>query len=400
MKNCLVAQSGGPTSVINASAVGLYLANKENGHFDKVLAGLNGIEGVLREDFFDMSELSDEEVELLRTTPSAGLGSCRYKLKDSTVNKEEYEKLFDIFSRHSIDSFFYIGGNDSQDTVKKLSAYAKENGFDVRINGIPKTVDNDLMVIDHTPGFGSAAKYIATSVLESYLDSLVYTNNGIFIVETMGRDAGWLAASACLARYNGRQCADFILLPEVPFDEAAFAAKVKETFEKKNHVYIVASEGVKYPNGEFLAATKAQSHDSFGHAQLGGAGNAIKAIIESNGITNRVKVLELSVLQRCAFHAVSEIDLEESGKLGKTALELAAAGETGKVAILVRESDDPYKVKCTSTDAANIANKVKYFPAEWVTPDGFNIKEEALSYFVPLAGKMPEYRVIHKYHNM
>lgn len=400
MKNCVIAQSGGPTSVINASVMGLLSKNNEVHYFDTVFGGINGIEGILKEDFFNLNSLTTEEIEAIKNTPSAGLGSCRYKLKNYEDNKEEYEKLFKIFEKHDIKAFFYAGGNDSQDTVKKLSAYAREHGIDMVFIGIPKTVDNDLEVIDHAPGFGSAARYIATSVLESYLDSLVYTNNGIFITETMGRDAGWLAASAATATYNGRRCADIILLPEIPFDEEKFLKKVEEIYKEKNHVYIVASEGVRLEDGSFLAASKAHAHDSFGHAQLGGAGNALKSIIENSGITKRIKVLELSTLQRSAFHLASEVDLKEAFALGERALAMAQNGETGKVSILVRVSDEPYEVKYTSTDAANIANHVKYMPRDMVTEDGMNITEEALKYFTPLVGKLPEYRVIHHYHEL
>ncbi len=399
MKNCVIAQSGGPTSVINSSVMGLLSKNNELKVYDKVYAGLNGIEGILKEDFVDMNLLTDEEIETIKHTPSAALGSCRYKLKEYEDSKEEYRKLFEIFAKHDIKAFFYAGGNDSQDTVRKLSAYAKEHDIDMNFIGIPKTVDNDLQVIDHAPGFGSAARYIATSVLESYLDSMVYTNNGIFITETMGRDAGWLAASGALATYNGRRCADIVLLPEVPFNEEKFLSKVRKIYEEKNHVYIVASEGVRLEDGSFLAATKAHAHDAFGHAQLGGAGNALKNIITDSGITKRVKVLELSTLQRSAFHLASEVDLEEAFKLGERALLLARDGETGKVSILVRKSDEPYEVEYTSTDASNIANHVKYMPLDMVTEDGMNITEEAMKYFRPLVGKLPEYRVIHHFHD-
>ncbi|MBO1264250.1 6-phosphofructokinase [Proteiniclasticum sp. SCR006] len=398
MKNCVIAQSGGPTSVINASVMGLLKKNNEISYFDIVYAGINGIEGILNEDFFDLGQLSDEEIETIRYTPSAALGSCRYKLKNYEDSKEEYRKLFEIFRKHDIKAFFYAGGNDSQDTVRKLAAYAKEHEIDMNFIGIPKTVDNDLQVIDHAPGFGSAARYIATSVLESYLDSMVYTNNGVFITETMGRDAGWLAASGALATYNGRRCADIILLPEVPFDEEKFLQRVEEIYKEKNHVYIVASEGVRLKDGSFLAATKAHAHDSFGHAQLGGAGNALKNIIVSAGVTSRVKVLELSTLQRSAFHLASEVDLLEAFRLGERALLMAKDGETGKVSILVRKSDEPYEVEYTSTDASSIANHVKYMPLDMVTEDGMNITEEALKYFRPLTGKLPEYRVIHHFH--
>jgi len=399
MKNCVIAQSGGPTSVINSSVMGLLSKNNEIRYFDTVYAGINGIEGILKEDFFDLNQLSEEEIQRIKHTPSAALGSCRYKLKNYEDSKEEYKKLFEIFEKYDIKAFFYAGGNDSQDTVRKLAAYAKDKNIDMNFIGIPKTVDNDLQVIDHAPGFGSAARYIATSVLESYLDSLVYTNNGVFITETMGRDAGWLAASGALATYNGKRCADIILLPEVPFNEEKFLQRVEEIYKEKNHVYIVASEGVRLKDGSFLAATKAHAHDTFGHAQLGGAGNALKNIIVSSGLTSRVKVLELSTLQRSAFHLASEVDLEEAFHLGERALLLAKDGETGKVSILVRKSDDPYEVEYTATDAANIANHVKYMPLDMVTEDGMNITEEAMKYFRPLTGKLPEYQVIHHFHN-
>jgi len=379
--------------------MGLLSKNNEIRYFDTVYAGINGIEGILKEDFFDLNQLSEEEIQRIKNTPSAALGSCRYKLKNYEDSKEEYKKLFEIFEKYEIKAFFYAGGNDSQDTVRKLAAYAKEKNIDMNFIGIPKTVDNDLQVIDHAPGFGSAARYIATSVLESYLDSLVYTNNGVFITETMGRDAGWLAASGALATYNGKRCADLILLPEVPFNEEKFLQRVEEIYKEKNHVYIVASEGVRLKDGSFLAATKAHAHDTFGHAQLGGAGNALKNIIVSSGLTNRVKVLELSTLQRSAFHLASEVDLEEAFHLGERALLLAKDGETGKVSILVRKSDDPYEVEYTATDAANIANHVKYMPLDMVTEDGMNITEEAMKYFRPLTGKLPGYQVIHHFHN-
>ena len=397
MRNCVVAQSGGPTSVINASVMGLLAKNNEVKFFDHVFGGLNGIEGILKEDFLNLSLLTEEEIQAVKHTPSAALGSCRYKLKNYEDSKEEYEKLFEIFKKHDINAFFYAGGNDSQDTVRKLSAYAKERGHEFSFIGIPKTVDNDLEVIDHAPGFGSAARYIAVSVLESYLDSLVYTNNGVFITETMGRDAGWLAASGALATYKGRRCADIILLPEVPFDEEKFLKRVEEVYKEKQHVYIVASEGVRLKDGSFLAATKAHAHDSFGHAQLGGAGNALKNIIQQSGITSRVKVLELSTLQRSAFHLASPVDVEEAFTLGGRALLLAKEGETGVVSILTRVSDAPYEVTYTKTEAKNIANHVKYVPLSMVTEDGMNITEEALAYFKPLVGELPTYRILHHY---
>lgn len=398
MKNCLIAQSGGPTAVINASVVGLVEKNQELRVFDKVYAGLNGIEGILKEDLLVLSDLPAEDLALLSSTPSAGLGSCRYKLRDVAESREEYVRIFELFEKHDIGAFFYVGGNDSQDTVKKLARYAREADIPVQVLGIPKTIDNDLMVIDHTPGFGSAARYIATAVLESYLDSMVYTHNGIFITETMGRDTGWLAASSMLARYNGRPCADFILLPEVPFYKEAFLKQVAKRYEEKGHVYIVVSEGVKDEAGDFLAATKAQGHDRFGHAQLGGAGNALKELIVDQGITKRVKVLELSVLQRSAFHQVSPVDHAEARALGANALLLAQAGETEKVSILTRVSDKPYAVTYGSCAPDRIANRVKYFPEAWIDKNGFGVTEEALDYFWPLTGPLPQYRILHHFH--
>ena len=312
MSNCIIAQSGGPTSVINSSVVGLLEANKTLGSFNKVFAGLNGIEGILNGNIIELSSISQEEINNFKYTPSSGLGSCRYKMKKLEESTEEYDKLLEILKANDIKAFFYVGGNDSMDTTAKLSAYAKKTGIDVKFIGIPKTIDNDLMYTDHTPGFGSAAKFIATSVLETYLDSSVYINNGIFILETMGRDTGWLASAAALAKLNGKQVADFIYLPETAFDIDKFLVDVKNKFEEQNQVYIVVSEGIRNAEGKFIAEAHAQAHDKFGHAQLGGVGNFLKNLIISSGITSRVKSLELGVLQRCAMHCSSEIDLKEA----------------------------------------------------------------------------------------
>lgn len=400
MKNCIVAQSGGPTSVINASVIGLFEKNLKENFFDKVYGGINGIEGVLKEELVNLNEVSKSDIDLFLHTPSAGLGSCRYKLSPYEKDDTDYKRLFEVFEKYQIKTFFYIGGNDSQDTIYKLSEYAKLNNLtETNFIGIPKTVDNDLMEIDHTPGFGSAARYISTSVLESYLDSLVYSENGIFITETMGRDTGWLAGSACLARYNGKQCADIILLPEVPFNEERFLDKVRKIYNDKKHVYIVISEGTRTKDGEFLSSTKAHSHDSFGHTQLGGAGNALKNIVVDAGITQRVKVLELSVLQRSAFHLASKVDHKEAYALGENALNLARDEENGVVSVLKRKSNSPYEVNYTKAPAANIANKVKYMPKNYISEDGFDVTKEAYEYFYPLVDKLPEYRVFHNYHN-
>lgn len=389
MANCIIAQSGGPTSVINSSVVGLLEANNSLGVFDKVFAGLNGIEGILNGNIIELSSFSQEDINKFRYTPSSGLGSCRYKMKKLEESTEEYDRLLDILKANNIKAFFYVGGNDSMDTTAKLSAYAKKTGIDVKFIGIPKTIDNDLMYTDHTPGFGSAAKFIATTVLETYLDSSVYINNGIFILETMGRDTGWLAASASLAKLNGKQVADFIYLPESAFDVDKFLNDVKNKFEEQNQVYIVVSEGIRNSEGKFVAEAHAQAHDKFGHAQLGGVGSYLKNLIISSGITNRVKSLELGVLQRCAMHCASNIDLEEAYEVGYEALRQASLGKCGYMVAIKRESNSPYKSSYFLVEADKIANNVKYLPTEWINEEGNHLKEEALEYLEPLVSEIP-----------
>lgn len=389
MANCIIAQSGGPTSVINSSVVGLVDANKDLKIFDKVYAGLNGIEGILNGNIIELSSFSDEEINSFRYTPSSGLGSCRYKMKKLEESTEEYDKLLEILKANDIKAFFYVGGNDSMDTTAKLGKYAKETGLDIKFIGIPKTIDNDLMYTDHTPGFGSAAKFIATTVLETYLDSSVYINNGIFIVETMGRDTGWLAASSALAKLNGKQVADFIYLPESAFDVDKFLHDVKLKFEEQNQVYIVVSEGIRTADGTFVAETSSQAHDKFGHAQLGGVGMYLKNLIIQSGITSRVKSLELGVLQRCAMHCASIIDLEEAHQAGYEALKYANMGHSGYMVAIKRESNIPYSSSYFLVEADKIANNVKYFPKEWINEEGNGITEDAIEYLAPLVSSLP-----------
>lgn len=389
MANCIIAQSGGPTSVINSSVVGLLQANKDLKTFDKVYGGLNGIEGVLNGSLIELSSLNDDEIQSFRYTPSSGLGSCRYKMKKLENSTEEYDRLLEILKFHNIKAFFYVGGNDSMDTTAKLGRYAKENGIDIKFIGIPKTIDNDLMFTDHTPGFGSAAKFIATSTLETYLDSSVYINNGIFILETMGRDTGWLAASACLAKIDGKQVADFIYLPEVAFDAIKFLNDVREKFKKQNKVFIVVSEGIRNKDGKFVTEAKDEVHDKFGHAQLGGVGSYLKHLIIDAGITKRVKSLELGVLQRCSIHCASDTDLTEAFDAGYAALKFAIEGNSGYMVAIKRDSNSPYSTSHFLIEADKVANNVKYFPIEWINHDGNNIKEEALNYFTPLVNGLP-----------
>ncbi|ACD23886.1 6-phosphofructokinase [Clostridium botulinum] len=393
MSNCIIAQSGGPTSVINSSVVGLIHANKSLKVFNKVYGGLNGIEGILNKNIIDLTLINDDELQTFRYTPSSGLGSCRYKLQNPNNSCDEYEKLVEILKEYDITSFFYIGGNDSMDTIAKLSAYSKKNNIDINFIGIPKTIDNDLMFTDHTPGFGSAAKFITTSVLETYLDSSVYINNGIFILETMGRDTGWLAASACIAKIDDKPVADFIYLPETAFDKYQFINDVRQKFKEQNKVYIVVSEGIKDETGKFISEFQCVSNDNFGHAQLGGVSQYLRNLLLDAGITKRVKALELGILQRCAMHFASDSDLNEAYDVGYVALQSALNNESGKMVAIKRADSKDYKSSYFLVDADKVANNVRYFPSEWINEDGNFLKEEACEYFLPLVKNIPNLKL-------
>lgn len=388
-KNCLVAQSGGPTAVINASISGILDANIKYKEFEKIYGAKNGIEGVMDGKLIDLSNLTKEEIDLLKLTPASALGSCRHKMKDFNEDEKEYEMILETLEKYNIDTFFYIGGNDSMDTVHKLSLYVKQKGIDKKIIGIPKTIDNDLMETDFTPGFGSAAKYIATTVLETYLDASVYKDNGVFIVETMGRDAGWLASSSVLAKIDGKPVVDFIYLPENPFDKEKFLADVKKCYEDKKQVYIVASEGLKDANGDYVFKSKTiEVHDKFAHAQLGGVGSYLKSIIEQANITHRIKVLELGTAQRAAMHCASLTDVNVSHLCGFRAYEMRFEGKSGFMAGIKIKSMLPFETEIVEIDPSLVANKVKEIPREWMT-DNF-VKEELVEYLTPLIQGQPE----------
>ncbi|TFZ41402.1 6-phosphofructokinase [Soehngenia longivitae] len=388
-KNCLVAQSGGPTAVINASISGILDANIKYKEFEKIYGAKNGIEGVMDGKLIDLSNLTKEEIDLLKLTPASALGSCRHKMKDFNEDEKEYEMILETLEKYNIDTFFYIGGNDSMDTVHKLSLYVKQKGIDKKIIGIPKTIDNDLMETDFTPGFGSAAKYIATTVLETYLDASVYKDNGVFIVETMGRDAGWLASSSVLAKIDGKPVVDFIYLPENPFDKEKFLADVKKCYEDKKQVYIVASEGLKDANGDYVFKSKTiEVHDKFAHAQLGGVGSYLKSIIEQANITHRIKVLELGTAQRAAMHCASLTDVNISHLCGFRAYEMRFEGKSGFMAGIKIKSMLPFETEIVEIDPSLVANKVKEIPREWMT-DNF-VKEELVEYLTPLIQGQPE----------
>lgn len=383
MANCLVAQSGGPTTVINASLAGVVKANQLNPIYDTVYGGLNGIEGILQERLYDLTHMSTFENRVLRQTPSSALGSCRYKLKRD--DETDYRKLVDIMDKYNIEVMFYIGGNDSMDTVDALSQWAKKNNISKRFCGIPKTVDNDLMVTDHCPGFASAAKFVNNVVNSTWLDYNVYTRSEVFILETMGRDAGWLAGSSVV---SGR--VDLLVLPEDTFDKDVFLAQVKKCMDTKGKCYIVVSEGAHFADGSYLAAGKAVN-DGFGHAVLGGAGNAIKDMIIEAGIAPRAKVQDLSTAQRCANYTQSEVDVTEAFELGMSAHMRSANPEyTGQVVGVVRKPGCEYDVDFVAGPAENFANHVKNIPAEWIKPNYEGLTKEAYEYFTPLIQGEPK----------
>ena len=363
MSKCIVAQSGGPTSVINATVAGVVKANQLNPVYDTVLGGLNGIEGILNERFVDLTNMSDEENRILQQTPSSALGSCRYKLKRDNV--ADFEKLIKIMDKYDIETLFYTGGNDSMDTVAALSEYARNNNItNHRFVGCPKTVDNDLMHTDHCPGFASAAKFIATTALQTWLDVNVYTRQEVFILETMGRDAGWLAASACLSGI-----VDVLVVPEEAFDKEKFLAKVAECIKEKNKCYVVVSEGAHYADGTYIAAGEAKN-DGFGHAILGGAAKAIEAMILESGTASRCKVQDLSTAQRCHASEQSLVDVTESFRLGMSAhMHSADKTLTGKMVRVKRRDTEEYDVELVGIDI----RKNDFYPDESLDTPMYNM---------------------------
>ena len=386
-KNAIVGQSGGPTSVINASLAGVFESCKNRGA--EIVYGMcNGVAGLLEERVVDLSTVltDDLDIELLKRTPSSFLGSCRYKLPDWHEDETVYKKLFAILEKLNIGYFFYIGGNDSMDTIGKLAEYGERIQSDIRFMGVPKTIDNDLMVTDHTPGYGSAAKYIGVVMKEIIRDATVYGTKYVTVVEIMGRNAGWLTASAALASYKGNG-PDLIYLPEVDFDLDAFMAKVQDIYDKNGKCIVAVSEGIKDKNGKYISeygADLANSKDSFGHAQLGGLASFLANEIKKK-TGAKVRGIELSLLQRCAAHCASKTDIEESFAAGKAAVEYAVAGTTDKMVGFERTSENgAYKCNIKLFDLTVVANTEKKVPAEWLnaTKDGLN--EKFVEYALPL----------------
>lgn len=390
--NAIVGQSGGPTCAINATLSGVIRACLENNDKIKRLYGMkNGIEGLLKEDIVDLFSFFEDEKSLneLEMTPASALGTCRLRLDGLDGDLSSYKRIFEILEKYEIHYFFYIGGNDSMDTVAKLSEYARINSLDVMVIGIPKTIDNDLVLTDHTPGYGSACKYIATTLKEIVRDCAVYTQRAVTIVEIMGRDSGWLTASASLCALNGKGV-DLIYFPERPFDNDEFISALERTLEHHNDVVVAISEGIRYANGEYVCNNCAV--DVFGNRQLCGSAIALANLVKER-IGCKSRAIELNVPQRCASHLCSATDISESIRIGSFAVGLALEGKSGLVPIFERQ-DGEYSVKISVANAGDIANKVKFVPDSFIGEDGNTATEECVKYVLPLiqGERFPEFK--------
>ena len=382
--NAFYAQSGGVTAVINASACGVIeTARKHKSKIANVYAGRNGIIGALTEDFIDTNRESVRTIAALRTMPGGAFGSARYKLRGLDENRAEYERLIEVFKAHNIGYFFYNGGNDSMDTAHKVSLVSKKMGFPVTCLGIPKTVDNDLPVTDNCPGFGSVAKYVAVSTREAAMDvmSMARTSTKVFILEVMGRHAGWIAAAGGLAGRSSAEAPHIILFPEIAFNKRAFLRRVKECVEKHEFCVIVVSEGAAYRNGQFLA--EAGTRDAFGHAQLGGVAPVVAQIVRDN-LGYKYHYAIADYLQRSARHIASAVDVQQAYAVGREAVKYALQGKTAVMPVIKRVSDSPYKWRIESAPLSRIANKEKKLPRRYITKDGFGITAAARRYLEPL----------------
>ena len=384
--NAVVGQSGGPTAAINATLAGVIKGALGAGEIKTLYGMRNGVEGLLREELVNLTERfanNSEDLDVLSATPAAALGSCRKKLGSPDTDVATYERLFEIFKKYDIRYFFYIGGNDSMDTVLKLSEYAAKNEYEMRVVGVPKTIDNDLAVTDHTPGFGSAAKFVATTVKEFKRDISVYTVKSVTIVEIMGRDAGWLTASAALPSLTG-DGPDLVYLPERAFDEDEFVASVKRALDEHPAVLVAVSEGVKLADGRYVGeGIQSGAVDAFGHKALAGTGKVLEGIVK-NKIGCKVRLAELSLTQRCAGHIVSKTDIDESLQIGAEAVVRAVDGETGVMMIFVRSESGEYKVEIASAPIKGIANEIRKVPDEYINEEGNGITEAGINYILPL----------------
>ncbi|MDE6434162.1 MAG: 6-phosphofructokinase [Lachnospiraceae bacterium] len=389
-KNVLIAQSGGPTVAINASLAGVIEGVLNSDEYDTVYGSIYGILGILQNNLMNLNERfleNDHFLDNLKVSPAMYLGSCRYKLPDYEDDDATYTFIFSQFKKYNIGAFFYIGGNDSMDTVLKLSHYGEQIGSNIRIIGIPKTIDNDLCVTDHTPGFGSAAKYVATSVLEVAHDTYIYSVPSVTILEIMGRDAGWLTAASALARNEYNTAPHLIYLPEAVFNKDRFVADVKAQLARRNNVIIAVSEGIRDEKGRYVSASTAKN-DQFGHSQLSGTGKCLEYIIKEE-INVKCRSIEINVLQRAAGHCSSLTDLNEAAALGKQAVIEASKGNTKCMMTLKRISDSPYKCEIEYADIDNIANEAKSVPREWINEAGNDITPALFKYLAPLISGEP-----------
>ncbi|WP_066891750.1 6-phosphofructokinase [Clostridium nigeriense] len=388
MKSLLVAQSGGPTAAINSTLVGiLTYAYTQQEKINRVYGAINGIEGVLKEKFIDITKkVKDvQSMELLCNTPSSALGSCRYKIKNEDRDSDTIKNIIKIFRKYNIGYFIYIGGNDSMDTVSKISEYCYKNNIkDITVVGAPKTIDNDLESIDHCPGFGSAAKYIATTFSELERDISVYDTKSVTIVEVMGRNVGWLTAASALSREASGSGPNLIYLCEKYFDISSFLKDIEEELSNKNNIIVAISEGIKDKDGKYISEiVQSDSIDSFGHKYISGAGKVLENIVRKE-LGCKVRSIELNLMQRCSGHILSKTDIEESKLLGMKSCQCAIEGNTGVMASIVRKGNNPYEIELTSVPVSKIANKEKRVPIEWINEKGNYVKEELIDYIFPL----------------
>lgn len=383
--NIAVAQSGGPTCAINSSLLGVFRQAIQYDEIETIYGAVNGIEGLIYDHVVSLNEIisNDDEIELIRQTPSTVLGSCRYKLPKLEDDESVYKKIIATLFKYKVNAFFYIGGNDSMDTVVKLNDYFTQNAIDIKVIGIPKTIDNDLPVTDHTPGFGSAAKYVATTMQEIVRDSNVYSVESVTIVEIMGRDTGWLTASTSVLRANGLEAPHLIYLPENPFSVQAFLDDVRKAMKKYYAVIVAVSEGIELDPNEVGETDQSGKVDVFGHKYLAGVGKTLEKVV-ARTLKCKVRSIELNVMQRCSSHVSSKRDITEAERIGSSAVKAMMDGVTGVMMYFNRIRNNPYTVRIDCVDAKQVANRVKYFPREWIDKNGHDVTDKALEYFLPL----------------
>ena len=385
LKGALIfAQSGGPTSVINASAAGVFIEGLDSELITEVYGAANGIRGILEENLYDISKEDREELLLLKNTPSSALGSVRYKLKDASVDDTDYKRLLEVFKKYNVRYFFYNGGNDSMDTCNKISKYMAKSGYEMNVIGVPKTIDNDLVGTDHTPGFGSAAKYIAVTTQEIIRDCAVYQIPAVTVIEIMGRDAGWLTAASAIGRVVNGVEPDLVYLPERVFDMQKFFSDVRAALAKHPNVVVAISEGIRFADGHYVGeGTQTGVKDAFGHAYLAGTGKALELAIKAE-IGCKVRSIELNLPQRCAAHLASAQDLYESVETGKSAVEAAEQGITHQMITARRVSNAPYLITFEPRDVSEIANKIRYVDDAFINAEGNHVTDECCEYLLPL----------------